>query len=393
MAKQDNKTHPTLTPAQAKDFIEEMTLKLQEQGQQPIPTMLWGQPGVGKSSIIVQLGKKYKRNVIDVRLLLKDPTDIAGLPYFDANEGKLKVSTPSDFPDITNPEHSHLLNSIIIFDELSSAPKAVQSAALQLILDRRIGNYELPKDVIMVAAGNRAEDGNVFEQMPTPLRNRFAHIDIEANFEQWKEWAMYEGDIHPVVVSFLESNGGEFNTFDPKESHRYAFATPRSWERVSDALWGCTDRATLQVKGSANSIMWKVGSLIGLDVASKFNAYLQTFGQMPSPVDVLSGKVKEFDFNTMGKNAQSGRYGMVLGLTHIMRERYDDIRGDAAKETAFDKKESTNFAKFIKNSMSDAEEFMAIAGENVLRVAKIPVHKNPEFKELVTAISGILNQI
>ena len=85
------------------------------------------------------------------------------------------------------PEQEHLHDAIIIFDELSSAPKAVQSAALQLILDRKIGQYTLPEKVIMVAAGNRDGDGNSFEEMPTPLRNRFAHIDVIADFTQWKK--------------------------------------------------------------------------------------------------------------------------------------------------------------------------------------------------------------
>ena len=93
-----------------------------EQGRMPIPVMIWGQPGVGKSSIIKQLGEKHNRPVIDIRLLLKDPTDLAGLPYFDVNQGELKVANPVGFPDEKNPEHAHLLNAIIILDELSSAP-------------------------------------------------------------------------------------------------------------------------------------------------------------------------------------------------------------------------------------------------------------------------------
>lgn len=394
MAKQQTQTHPVLNPKEAMQFIEVMTIELQSLGHSPIPVMLWGQPGVGKSSIIMALGRKHNRSVIDVRLLLKDPTDIAGLPYFDANEGKLKVSTPVDFPDITDPAHKHLLNAFIIFDELSAAPKAVQSAALQLILDRRIGQYTLPEDVIMIAAGNRAEDGNVFEQMPTPLRNRFAHVDIESDFEQWKKWAMYEGGIHPVVISFLESNQGEFNTFDPKTCmNRYAFATPRSWERVSDALWGSTDRDTMNIKGSVSTTLAKVGSLVGLDVASKFNSYLQTFAQMPSPIEILDGKVKQFDFSKMGKNAQSGRYGLVLGLTHVVRERYKAVAGDKKKEQAFSDKEVTNFAEFLRSSMSDAEEFMAIAAGNLLTAKVQVVLYNPVFEELVDDISGLLNQI
>ena len=143
-------THPQMRPDQAMSMIEALCINPMEQGRMPIPVMIWGQPGVGKSSIIKQLGEKHNRPVIDIRLLLKDPTDLAGLPYFDVNQGELKVANPVGFPDEKNPEHAHLLNAIIILDELSSAPKAVQSAALQLILDRKVGDYTLPKDVIMI---------------------------------------------------------------------------------------------------------------------------------------------------------------------------------------------------------------------------------------------------
>lgn len=386
-------THPQMRPDQAMSMIEALCINPMEQGRMPIPVMIWGQPGVGKSSIIKQLGEKHNRPVIDIRLLLKDPTDLAGLPYFDVNQGELKVANPVGFPDEKNPEHAHLLNAIIILDELSSAPKAVQSAALQLILDRKVGDYTLPKDVIMIAAGNRSEDGNVFEEMPTPLRNRFAHIDLVADFKQWKKWAE-ESDIHPIVLGFLESSGGaDFNNFDAKTlMGRYAFATPRSWERVSDALWAITDRETLRVTNE-RLVQTLVGSLVGTDVATKLNSFFTTFGELPSPTDILEGKVKSFDYEKMeAKKRQSARYATILGLTHVMKERFERAKGDDKALESFDKVECTNFIKFMTTSMATAEEFMAIAGERVIR-DKIPIFKKPEFREFIKHIHGVLNQI
>lgn len=393
MSKEQNTSHPSLNPKQAKDFIEAMTIGLQQQGMAPIPVMLWGQPGIGKSSIILQLAKKYNRALIDVRLLLKDPTDLSGLPYYDPKEGRLKFSTPADFPDLNDPEQAHLSNAFIIFDELPSAPKAVQSAALQLILDRKIGQYELPKDVIMVAAGNRADDGNTFEEMPTPLRNRFSHIDIIANFEQWKKWAE-ESNIHPLVLGYLDSNGQNFNNFDPRTiSGVYAFATPRSWERVSDALWGITDRATLQVK-QKGLLMNMAGSLVGIAVANELNAYHDTFGQIPAPVDILEGRVKTFDYTTIEtRKQQSARYATVLGLTHVMKERWNSIAKDDKKaQEAFLQNEVDNFIGFMQKAMQQDKEFMAISGERVMQ-AKIPVHKNEKFRPFVQSLHGVLNDI
>lgn len=393
MSKMLQSTHPQLRPDQAMVHIEAMCLRPMEQGNMPIPVMMWGQPGIGKSSIIQQLGEKYGRPVIDIRLLLKDPTDLAGLPYFNVAEGELQVATPVGFPVEGNPKHEHLLNAIIILDELPSAPKAVQAAALQLILDRQVGDYKLPKDVIIIAAGNRSQDGNVFEEMPTPLRNRFSHIDLIADFKQWKGWAE-ANNIHPIVLGYLESTGGtDFNNFDAKLlMGRYAFATPRSWERVSDALWAITNRETLEIteKSLVNTL---VGSLVGIDVAAKVNSFFTTFGDLPPPVEILEGRVKKFDYDKLeAKKRQSARYATVLGLTHVMKERFERTKGDAKAAESFDKIECTNFISFMTSSMSTAEEFMAIAGERVIR-DKIPIFKKPEFREFIKHIHGVLNQI
>ena len=383
--------HPSLNPRLAMNFIEAMTVTPQSQGMQPIPVMIWGQPGIGKSAIIQQIGKKHGRAVIDVRLLLKDPTDISGLPYYNPKVDKLVYSTPADFPDLNDPEQEHLHDAIIIFDELSSAPKAVQSAALQLILDRKIGQYTLPEKVIMVAAGNRDGDGNSFEEMPTPLRNRFAHIDVIADFTQWKKWAE-DNNIHPIVLGYLESNGNDFNKFDPRKlSGVYAFATPRSWERVSDALWSITDRATLAIKKSM--LINMAGSLVGTDVANSLSAYYETFGQVPLPVDILEGRVTQFDYNTLdNRKQQSARYATVLGLTHVLKERWNAVKGDKKAEQAYLDTELEHFVSYMQKSMQSDKEFMAIAGERVMQ-ARIPAHKSEGFRPFVQSLHNVLNDI
>ncbi len=110
------------------------------------PVFLWGPPGIGKSDIVKQIGEDAGREVIDVRLALWEPTDIKGIPYYNADQGKMVWAPPAELP--TDPEST----AIIFLDELNSAPPAVQAAAYQLILNRRVGTYELPKGVDVVAA-------------------------------------------------------------------------------------------------------------------------------------------------------------------------------------------------------------------------------------------------
>jgi hypothetical protein len=73
---------------------------------------------------------------------------------------------------------------VLFLDELNSAAPSVQAAAYQLILNRRIGKYRMPKNVVLVAAGNRESDKGVTYRMPTPLANRFIHQEMKVEFGQ-----------------------------------------------------------------------------------------------------------------------------------------------------------------------------------------------------------------
>jgi hypothetical protein len=75
-----------------------------------------------------------------------------------------------------------------------------------------------------------------------------------------------------------------------------------------------------------------------------------------------------------------------------MKERFNAAKGDAAAEDKFDKVDCENFIAFMTTNMSDAEEFMALSGERILR-DRIPIFKKPAFREFVKNISGVLNQI
>ena len=125
-------------------------------------------------------------------------------------------------------------DTIVLFlDELNLHP-SVQAAAYQLVLNKRIGQYNLPTNVKIVAAGNRETDRGVTYRMPSPLANRFRHINMEVNFEDWSIWAT-NNKVHQDVIGYLTYSKADLFDFDPKTSSQ-AFATPRSWNYVSEIL-------------------------------------------------------------------------------------------------------------------------------------------------------------
>jgi len=241
------------------------------------PVFMWGPPGIGKSDIVKQIGDEQGREVIDIRLSLWEPTDIKGIPYYNSKLNTMTWAPPAELP--TDPNST----AILFLDELNSAPPATQSAAFQLILNRRVGTYVLPEGVSIVAAGNREADKGVTYRMSSPLANRFIHLELRADFEDWLEWAT-SNKIHEQVVGYLGFAKSDLFDFDPKSASR-AFPTPRSWSFVSNLLQDDDlDDHTLTNL---------VAGAVGEGLAVKFMAHRKVAKQMPNPEDILNGQVKK----------------------------------------------------------------------------------------------------
>lgn len=183
------------------------------------PAMLWGPPGVGKSDLVRQVGKTLKLEVRDIRLSLLDPTDIKGFPVPDTTK-KVMHWLPANFIPTKG-------KGILFFDEINSAAPAVQAAAYQLILDRKVGDVTLPPGWAIIAAGNRASDRGVTHAMPSPLANRLVHIDVEADINDWYEWALGHG-ISAPTCAFLRFKPNLLHDFNPQANPR-SFPSPRTW--------------------------------------------------------------------------------------------------------------------------------------------------------------------
>ena len=264
------------------------------------PVFLWGPPGIGKSDLVKQIGEDAGREVIDVRLALWEPTDIKGIPYYNSDEGKMTWAPPAELP--TNADSK----AIIFLDELNSAPPAVQAAAYQLILNRRVGTYELPKGVDVVAAGNREGDRGVTYRMPAPLANRFVHLEAKVDFDDWQEWAVMNA-IHPDVIGYVGFAKQDLYDFDPKSPSK-SFATPRSWMFVSDLLADDdTDTDTLHNL---------VAGAIGDGLAMKFMAHRKIAGKLPKAEEILSGKVKDLQIKEV-----SAMYSLTVSLCYELKDQ------------------------------------------------------------------------
>jgi len=238
------------------------------------PVMLWGPPGVGKSDMIRQTGERHAAPVIDIRLSQMEPSDLRGIPF--RNGEFVEWAAPAILP---NAER-HGDEGILFLDEITSAPPSVSAAAYQLILDRRLGEYQVPKGWAIFAAGNRQGDRGVTYTMPAPLANRFSHFDVDTHLDDWVAWA-YQHDLDERVIGFLRFRPELLFDFDPAHNP-VAFPSPRSWEFAHRSLQKFGDHTEL-LQGALQAC---VGPAAGIELT----AFVNSLDKMPDLDDIIAGR-------------------------------------------------------------------------------------------------------
>jgi ATPase family associated with various cellular activities (AAA) len=335
------------------------------------PIMIWGAPGIGKSDMMFEIGRETKREIIDIRLSQFENIDIRGIPYREGT--KVHWSMGAQFPD---DEDS---TAIIFLDELNAADPSTQKAAYQFILNRQIGEYILPKGVAVVAAGNREQDKGGTYSMPKPLENRFVHVEMTPNFQQWLEWALAKG-VGPSIVGFLQKNPE--NLYDVKPNQR-AFATPRSWAKA--------DKLT-NIPNISDEMMTNLMSgCVGYPMTMQYMAYREIADKLPDPMDILIGKVTKVKVDDMSLS-----YVITTNCLYKLRELAKDedcLVGGSKKPSKKWDEYSGNFFKFMnKNEDEIGVEFIAMAISTGMQTYKLPLSKEtPGLDDFIGKHATIIN--
>jgi hypothetical protein len=233
-----------------------------------VAIFLWGSPGIGKSSIVKQIASEKQIGFIDLRLALLDPTDLKGIPFFDKENHQAVWASPSFLPSSGE--------GILFLDELNSAPPSVQASAYQLILDRAIGEYTLPDGWKIIAAGNNEEDHGITYKMPAPLANRFIHLHLEIDTQEWLSWA-YKNNIDFRVTAYIRYKNEALFAFNDEAK---SFPTPRSWEFVSKIF-------ATKIEGIA--LLESISGAIGEEVAIDLLQFAKVAHTLPDISQIFAG--------------------------------------------------------------------------------------------------------
>ncbi|QOP40761.1 ATP-binding protein [Sulfurimonas marina] len=256
--------------------VSELYKQLELLIQTDTPVFIHGSPGIGKSYIVNELAQKNDLGIRDIRLSQLDAVDLRGIPSIQ-NE-QTKWMPPVFLPDDENSE------GILFLDELNSAPLSVQAAIYQLVLDRKIGEYVLPKGWRIICAGNKIDDKGIVFKLPSPLINRMVHIVLEAKYDEFKTWGI-QNKIHPYIIGFLGFRPDLLSTQIPSATEANpAFATPRAWSMLSNILYSVKDLSAI------SSI---IHGTVGYGAGIEFISFVKVYKTLPNIDAILAGESEE----------------------------------------------------------------------------------------------------
>ncbi len=264
-----------MTPAQLKNVLAQLV-----EEELRLSVMIWGPPGVGKSSIVAQIAAASQLELVDLRLSQLAPTDLRGLPV--PEDGISRWYPPEFLPQGGR--------GILFLDELNMAPPTLQGIAQQLILDRRVGSYRLPPAWFVWSAGNRKEDRAAVFHMPSPLANRFIHFEVGPHLESFRSYAIRE-QLHEQVLAFLAYRPELLHKLDP---HHPAWPSPRAWEMASQL----------------HALGISVEPALGLGVAEEFRAFVRLYEERIDLEKILEGRGQKISFSPQ----PSMRYAITVAL-------------------------------------------------------------------------------
>ena len=308
-----------------------------------LPTMLWGPPGIGKSSLMAQAALRANLNFIQLELAVLPPQELMGLPYVE--NGTSHYAAPGFWP--TTP------NGILVLEDLSHALPAVQAMGMSLLLEGRVGPHRLPTGWKVLATGNRVVDGAGAHRIPTATANRMVHITVKEDITVWRNWGLDNG-IHEDILGLLGLRPELLHQLDRDAP---AWPSPRAWGMASHL----------------HDLGLEVAAAVGEGAAAELQSYVDLKSTLPALEPILEGKGKKVAW----PEELSLKWAMCVGLAF----------------KAKDGKEVAHAFHYLKNSAT--AEWLSLFLQDVTvryrsagRIAELAslMGTEPEFAEFVDGL-------
>lgn len=289
--------------------------------------LLRGHPGVGKSSMAVELARQMNLPLVDIRLAQRDPADIGGVYFPDREKGRLELFPPAWVKRACEEP------TFIFLDEINAAVTRLhQSVAYQIVLEHRIGDFHFHPQTVVLAAGNLEEDNAIVTSLSSALCNRFAHFILRVDVESWLDWGTRAG-IHPQILAYIGFSGRDALYCN---DGGLAFPPPRSWEMASRVL------AAVPPEDAKRA----VAACVGPTQAEKFFSFMRVYQRIPVQAILKNGKKMDF---SKGEHADpSFIYAAVFSVASFLSSKRIQLNEDVVK----------NAVAFLRSPGMDPEYVM-----------------------------------
>ena len=205
------------------------------------PVFLVGAPGIGKTAIVDQIAKELGIGLVTYSITHHTRQSALGLPYIsekDYRDGHYRVSEYTMSEIIASVydkmEETGVDRGILFLDEINCVSETLMPAMLQFLQYKVFGQHRVPEGWIVITAGNPPEYNSSVREFDMVTSDRLKRIDIEPDYEAWKEWADGE-DIHRSVLTYLDIKKDDFYSVETTVDGR-KFVTPRGWTDLSDMM-------------------------------------------------------------------------------------------------------------------------------------------------------------
>lgn len=267
-----------------------------------------GEPGIGKTAIQEQvfLDPELKFDAMKAfNASFRDVVDFLGTPTHQPDQ-TTKWFPPNDLVELADGRRW-----LLVLEEITDCDIPVQNALCRLIHEREINGVKLGDNVYILCNGNLSKHKSGAKSLITKLSNRMTVVEMEANFEVWKnEFALPLCDkipSLPIGIAYLNFQPGNFCDFKPAEM---VSATPRSWMRAFETP-NMPPEAYFQ----------KIAGDVGLDKATTFIAFRDLYLSLPKISDILA--------DPKGANVPKEtnvQYALAGALSHhATPKNFDDV--------------------------------------------------------------------
>ncbi len=277
------------------------------------PILLIGAPGIGKTAIMEQVAQECGINLVSYTITHHTRQSAIGLPFisrrnYDGKEYSVTEYTMSEiiasvFDQI---EKSGIHEGILFLDEINCVSETLAPTMLQFLQYKTFGMHRVPDGFLIVTAGNPPQYNKAVRDFDIVTLDRVKKIDVEADFDVWKEYA-YKTGIHGAVMAYLGIRKEHFYSIRTEMEGRY-FVTARGWEDLSRML-EVYEELKIPVTKEL-TVQYLQDPEIAEDFATYYELY-HKYRDLYRIPEILQGKYPE---NTTLQNAPFDEKLSIIGL-------------------------------------------------------------------------------